>query len=264
LKDNHPTLIDEYINEEILFDKEFPRRLGVDVKGDLKNIMICYSSDKVLNYDNRTQTEKEFIENTFVFSSLRNNKQIHQGNRVLYNNNYIYSDKKIDVSYFNYSDGLVFSYNPEVLKRLIDLQVKDSEYYLNFSDDCYIYVEGDFYSDYLSLIKDVDKNVIKNLRSETDKIDRFSFEIGKDGNTKMMLFLGNENDSKNMMNILNGVVALLKLKSFGDKKLYKQIESIKIERKEKDILIILNMNKENEKEFIKSIVDFFKTEKKKD
>jgi len=57
---------------------------------------------------------------------------------------------------------------------------------------------------------------------------------------------------------------LLKLKSFGDKKLYKQIESIKIERKEKDILIILNMNKENEKEFIKSIVDFFKTEKKKD
>ena len=132
-----------------------------------------------------------------------------------------------------------------------------------FEREEYLYIEGIFYSDYLKLIKNLDQNTVNLVRREIDKIDKYSLKVLGEEKILVTFFFGNVEDSINVMKILNGLIAFLKIQAFNNKSLLEKVEKIKIERDQSIINIDLQLDKKNEKILIENLIRMFSENKTK-
>ena len=205
---NYKNIVDEIIQNEIMFDKDFPKRININPDQDINKILFCYPSEKDINITDKAMLEKDMTEKSFIYLRIKKTNFSHSYRNSKYKGYTVFTDNKISLNYLEYKNGLVFSYNPVSLQKFIDLNLSASNKMIfNLEREEYLYVEGIFYSDYLKLIKNIDQNTLNLVRREIDKIDKYSLKVFNDENILITLYFENAEDSANVMNILNGLIA---------------------------------------------------------
>lgn len=263
---NYPELVNSFIDEETMFDKKLPERLGININSDVKNLFLCYSSDDKIDFSNREYLEKDMAGKSYLLIKIT--KPDYKSDlRVLKYAGYdIYQDKKLNLRYFSYGDNLIFSYNINELKKFIDFHKSGSneaKREFNIEKNEFLYIEGIFYSDYLKLIKYTNPKVIESLKTEIEKIKSYRIKVFENSRISVDFLYNTGQDASNSMKILNGLLTLMKFQAYSDKKMMEKISKISIERNGNVININLLLDKKDEKDFINNLLRMMSPPEKK-
>ena len=254
---NYPELINTFINEETMFDKELPKRLNININSGIKKLLLCYSSEDMIDFTNRGELEKDMTEKSYILIKITESNYRSDLRILRYAGYNIFQDSRINIRYFGYNDNLVFSYNLNELKKFIDFNKDGSNGNMrkfNIERNEFLFIEGIFYGEYLKLIKYANQKIIESLKSEIERIKKYRIKVYENSRISVDFLYDTVSDASNSMKILNGLLTLMKFQAYSDKKMMEIISKITIERKGQNININLLLDKKDEKNFINDLI----------